>query len=520
MKLRAGIPRPPGGRADSNPNAAKETATGTGDGLAFSDSQRTLSRARRAIVQRLDRRIHHSLELDSTLRITLQELGQHLGLDRCVLWLLDGTGREARAAFQYCAASTKPLPDSPIRLEFRDMARTINSEGALVVSDTDSDPAIRRLYVKLNISQPKSLVCLPLELEGFPRAMLTMASTTEAREWSESEIELGRAIADRLALAIRQAELFKQLRESAREAEALYRASSLLVDTSDVDRLYEQILDAVADVFGHPNSNIWLIDEVAGAAILAYTRGDLPDDMLRRLKIDGPGLIPLAARSASIINVPDVLADERYLPRLVDTRAELLVPLIVGQKVIAVFNLESPVPNAFTGRDERIFSSFAERAERAVEQARFYTRAQESAAREALISRITRLLNRTIDYEPIFLELVEELGRSLAVDRCFLAEADTERNVINVRHQFAASGVLLAGSIPLDELAEVYFPARGRPNIQADVLSTTASSRAADHFASAEIRGFLSVPTPGTNFTSLALVCATSTPRQWRSEDV
>jgi len=69
-------------------------------------------------------------------------------------------------------------------------------------------------------------------------------------------------------------------------------------------------------------------------------------------------------------------------------------------------------------------------------------------------------------------------------------------------------------------LAEVYFPARGRPNIQADVLSTTASSRAADHFASAEIRGFLSVPTPGTNFTSLALVCATSTPRQWRSEDV
>src|SRR5262249_28501739 len=143
-------------------------------------------------------------------------------------------------------------------------------------------------------------VCLPVELEGSPRALLTMASFGQTRNWSDGEIELGRAIADRVALAIRQAELFKQLRESAREAEALYRASSLLVDTSDVDGLYEQILDAVADVFGHQNSNIWLIDEAAGTAALAYTRGDLPDDMLRSLRIDGPGLIPHAIRSASI----------------------------------------------------------------------------------------------------------------------------------------------------------------------------------------------------------------------------
>src|SRR5215469_16153648 len=133
MKLPAGIPMPLGGRADSDLNTAKEAATYRGDGFAFSDSQRTLTGARRAIVQRLDRRIYRSMDLDSTLGITLQELGQHLGVDRCVLWLMDGSGRQARAGYQFCAPSTKPLPDSPIRLEFREMARTINSEGALVV---------------------------------------------------------------------------------------------------------------------------------------------------------------------------------------------------------------------------------------------------------------------------------------------------------------------------------------------------------------------------------------------------
>jgi signal transduction histidine kinase len=471
-------------------------------------------------MQRLDRRIHRSVDLDYMLKVTVEELGDHLRLDRCVLWLLDSSGSTARPAFQYCAGDTRPLRQSVVEGQFQDLARTISRQGALIVVDIDSAPAVAKLYDTLDSPPPKSLVCLPVELEGLTRAMLTMACMNRSREWSDSDIELGRAIADRLALAMRQAELFKQLRESAREAEALYRASSLLIDTSDIDALYEQILDAVADVFGHPNSNIWLIDEAAGEAVITYTRGDLPANMLRRLKIDGPGLIPHAVRTASIVNVSDVHSDPRYMPGLVDTQAELLVPLIVGHKVIAIFNLESSMPNAFTGRDERILSSFAERAARAVEQARFYTRAQESAAREALISRITRLLNETLDYEPIFRELVEELGRSLALDRCFLAEADPRNSLINITHQFAAGGVLLTREISLDEFAEVYFPPRGRPNIQADARSATASFRVAAHFELADIRGLLSVPAPGSDLTRLALVCATRMPRQWRPEDV
>src|SRR5262249_29142192 len=308
MKTTAGIPRPRRGRPDSDANSVRDGATQIGDGLASSETNRAVTRARRALMERLDRRIHRSVDLDYTLKVTVEELGEHLGVDRCVLWLLDTTRRHARPAFQYCAGSTKRLRESVVSVEFRDLAQTLTSQGALVLEDTDCPPAIKTLCDALDSGPPKSFMCLPVKLEGFPRALLTLACLAEQRDWSEAEIELGRAIADRLALAIRQAELFKQLRESAREAEALYRASSLLVDTSDIDGLYEQILDAVADVFGHPNSNIWLVDEATGKAVLAYTRGDPPDDMLRSLNIDGPGLIPHAVRSAAIVNVPDVQA--------------------------------------------------------------------------------------------------------------------------------------------------------------------------------------------------------------------
>ncbi|HUK89929.1 MAG TPA: GAF domain-containing protein, partial [Blastocatellia bacterium] len=271
------------------------------------------------------------------------------------------------------------------------------------------------------------------ESQGISRAMLSMAREQPGQQWTETEVELGRAVADRLALAMKHAELMSQLRESAREAEALYRASNLLVDTSNLDRLYEQILDAVADVFGHPNSNIWLVDEAAGEAVLSYSRGEIPIDMQRRLRLDGPGLLVHAIRTATIINVRDSLQDERYVPGLSDTRAELLVPLMVDGKVIAIFNLESPVPGAFTDRDERILTSFAERAARAVEQARLYDQAQQSAAREALISRIARLLNQSLDLESALSVLIEELSQHLSLDACVLARLDGDQNVVVLR---------------------------------------------------------------------------------------
>src|SRR5215471_8776995 len=146
MKITAGVPSSVPSRKGPDPDAAREPATQIWDRSVSPDSHRALGRARRALVQRLDRRIHRSIDLDHTLRVTIDELGDHLRVDRCVLWLLDSTGREARPVFQYCSGSARPLRESLVRLEFRDMARTITREGALVVPDADSQPAIQNLY--------------------------------------------------------------------------------------------------------------------------------------------------------------------------------------------------------------------------------------------------------------------------------------------------------------------------------------------------------------------------------------
>jgi PAS domain S-box-containing protein len=476
-------------------------------------------KARRSLMSRIDGRINQSLDLAETLQVTVEELGAHLQLSRCVLWIIDESGRIATPVFQYRAPGVEEVSGVLRVSELATLGRQF--DGGLVVADVRQDKRLRELYEKylFNLSS-RALVCLPVEIQGVPRALLTMAREKKAHKWTETEVELGRAVADRLALAMRQAELIRQLRESAREAEALYRASNLLVDTSDLDRLYEQILDAVADVFGHPNSNIWIVDEAAGEAVISYMRPEVPPQMTRRLRIDGPGLLAHSVRTASIVNVRDAAMDEHYVPGLLDTRSELLVPLMVGGKVIAVFNLESPVPGAFTERDERILTSFAERAARAVEQARLYNQAQESAAREALISRITRLLNQSLDVESMLLQLIEELSRHLALDWCVLAEVDSVGNTVTITRQCGLDGNVLPRGVSLHDFDEMGLTMLEGMAVHNDLASLSAPGRLPLQLVKAGIKSLLLGPVFCRRQLRFIIMALSGRPRQWTAEEM
>ena len=470
-------------------------------------------------MRRIDSRINQSLDLAETLHITIEELGAHLQLSRCVLWMIDESGQIATPVFQYHADSVPEVSGILRVSDISDLGKQF--AGGLIVTDVHQADRLRALYEKYLVDPTsRALLCLPVEAHGALRGILTLARDKKVKRWSESEVELGQAVAERLALAIKQAELVKQLRESAREAEALYRASNLLVDTSDLDRLYEQILDAVADVFGHPNSNIWLVDDATNEAFIAYYRGDLPPNMLRRLRIDGPGLLPHSIRTATIVNVRDSHIDERYVPGLPNTRSELLVPLMVGGRVIAVFNLESPMPGSFTERDERILTSFAERAARAVEQARLYNQAQESAAREALISRITRLLNQSLDVESMLLELIEELSRHLNLDSCLLAQIDIDGNAVTIARQCGLDKSIVPRSVSLHDFDEMGLTALKGMAIHDDLTRVPAPGRLQLQLMEAGVKSLLLAPVFCRRQLKFMIMALSRKERQWSAEEI
>jgi len=90
-----------------------------------------------------------------------------------------------------------------------------------------------------------------------------------------------------------------------------------------------------------------------------------------RVKI-GAGLVGYAALHKQPVLVPDVSVDPRYINVVDDARSELAIPLLVKDRCIGVFDVESPQLDAFDKRDVEILTLLASQAAVAIENARLY----------------------------------------------------------------------------------------------------------------------------------------------------
>ena len=86
----------------------------------------------------------------------------------------------------------------------------------------------------------------------------------------------------------------------------------------------------------------------------------------------GEGLMGHAALHKEPVLVPDVSKDSRYINAVSDVRSELVIPLLLKDRCIGVFDLESPELNAFSTKHLELLTLLASQAAVAIENARLY----------------------------------------------------------------------------------------------------------------------------------------------------
>ncbi len=95
------------------------------------------------------------------------------------------------------------------------------------------------------------------------------------------------------------------------------------------------------------------------------------------------GLTGTAAGERRVLRINDVTDDSRYIrcESGVTVRSELVVPLLLRDRLIGVLDLESSEPHAFTLEHERMLSTLGSYVAVALENARLYQEARESEQR-------------------------------------------------------------------------------------------------------------------------------------------
>lgn len=126
-------------------------------------------------------------------------------------------------------------------------------------------------------------------------------------------------------------------------------------------------------------------------------------------------LVARAARTRVGAAVNDVSADPDFLPHplLPETRSEQAVPMIVGDKVLGVLDVQSEQLNRFTEIDININTTLAAQVAVALQNARTFAQAQDQAQRESMLNTINQKIQSATSVEAVLQIAARELGRAL-----------------------------------------------------------------------------------------------------------
>ena len=197
---------------------------------------------------------------------------------------------------------------------------------------------------------------------------------------SEEETEILAAIAQQLSGHL---ENLRLLELNERRASELASAAAVSTTTStllDPDKLLQTVADLAKERFGLYHAHIYLADEAWNTLLLAAGAGEVGRQMVSEgwnIAINHEqSIVARAGRNREPVIANDIVRDtnsaflsNRLLP---NTRSEMAVPMIVGEKLLGVFDLQADTADYFSPEDASIFTTLAAQIAVALQNARLY----------------------------------------------------------------------------------------------------------------------------------------------------
>lgn len=123
----------------------------------------------------------------------------------------------------------------------------------------------------------------------------------------------------------------------------------------------------------------------------------------------GVGVVGTAAKLRKSIVIANAARHKSYIPKYPSTRSELACPILHGNELLGVLNLESTEERAFKPTDVNAIELVASALASVLQNARTYHRVQElNRTKDALLLRLSH------DYQTIFENAIQGMSRSTA----------------------------------------------------------------------------------------------------------
>ncbi len=317
------------------------------------------------------RQVSARLSLEGLLPYVVRLIRERFGFYFVGVWM-----REEEDEFVLraggCPAGVRP-PQEGTRLPAgadSPLGRICTRGECIPLDDTAKIPAYPHLP---ELPETRSALLVPLRMGTDVIGLLDIRSK-RARSFASVEITLLQGLADQLAVAIRNAQLYQTEQKRRQLAESLQKIGSELAGSLDMRQVPQQILEQLALVVPYERGSV-LLQREDELEIIAQ-RG-FPDDQrainLRVAIREGDVFQQMVAANRPIW-VDDVTQTDGWqqLDWLPLNRSWMGVPLITKNRVIGMISLTREEAGAFTEEDAALVLTFAGQAAVALENAGLY----------------------------------------------------------------------------------------------------------------------------------------------------
>ena len=222
----------------------------------------------------------------------------------------------------------------------------------------------------------RAIVSVPLIVGGHAIGVLSVYSLHSGQRFGEHDVHLLSTLADSAAIAIRNAELYHDVRRTADRFAALAEIDRRISESLDLHTVLQRIVSHARDLLLAADSEVYLLDEAGEALKAVVAVGDYAEEIKARPLRLGEGIVGSVAHSgvAEMINSAENDPRHVYIPGTpVEHEALLCAPLIAKNGllgVMAVARIGGQPP--FERLDFDFFTALAAQAVIAIENARLY----------------------------------------------------------------------------------------------------------------------------------------------------
>jgi GAF domain-containing protein len=277
-----------------------------------------------------------------------------------------------------------------------------------VVNDTARDGTY---FANPLTPKTRAEAAIPLKVGGRIVGVLDVQSN-RAYAFSNDNLRILQILADQLAIAVINTELFAETQEHLAQHRLLHHITTTAASGTTLDEALQSAVNGLQVTLGGDRVSILLADREKKTLEVKAAVGYAEDVFALRIPIEN-GITGWAAAHRRTLRVNDVLQDIRYIVGSPNTRSEMAIPLLYRSELLGVLNVESEQLAAYAENDEELLGTLGGSLAAIIANARLLEQIRAQAERERVLFEISDKIRRTTDMQTILATTASELTRAL-----------------------------------------------------------------------------------------------------------